>query len=126
METHKTTMYLVPSLDEAVEEDELDAAEAVAEAATAWFVATATELDEDDVAISCATEELVGATTTDEVRAVEVGSVAEVVGSATTEEVVVLDGETEDPTPELLWTHAALTEATTATRAMNCLGANIL
>lgn len=46
--------------------------------------------------------------------AVALGSVAVLVG---TEDVVAA--------AELRWTHAALTEATMAARAMNCLGANI-
>lgn len=48
--THKTTRYLVSLLDDDVDEDALDAAELVAEATAAWLVATATELDEDEVA----------------------------------------------------------------------------
>lgn len=95
-------MYLVSLLDEDVEEDELDVAETAAEAAAAWLVATATELDDDEVAI-CSATELVGATgTSDELRAVELGSVAELAGRATKEEVLVLKEEVGRSTPELL------------------------
>lgn len=91
LETHKTTKYLVSPLDDDVELDELDAAEPVAEAAAAWLVATDTELDEDEVAICCA-RELTGPIMTEEVRAVELDSVAELVGRATVEVEAVLDG----------------------------------
>lgn len=85
-------MYLVSLLDDDVVDDELDAAEPVAEAAAAWLVATATELEEDEVAICCASE-LTGPTTTEEVRAVGLDSGPELVGRATLEEeMVVLDG----------------------------------
>lgn len=118
--THKTTKYLVSPLEDDAEEEALDAA-------AAWFAATlvATELEDDEVGTSCATElmletEVAAATAT----TVEVASAVEVVGRAKSDEEEVLEGRAR--TSELLWTHAAFTEATMAARARNCLGANIL
>lgn len=104
-----------------------DAEEEALDAAAAWFAATlvATELEDDEVGTSCATElmletEVAAATAT----TVEVASAVEVVGRAKSDEEEVLEGRAR--TSELLWTHAAFTEATMAARARNCLGANIL
>lgn len=115
--THKTTMYLVSPLDEeAVELEDVAAAAADVELAEA-------------AATFCVTEELV-TWAADEER-VEVNSPPRLVGAARTDEEVASMDEyaglsalaVSGPEPRAI--QAARAEDRIATRARNCLGANI-